>query len=143
MEAVDSAGSNLEIVANDSVTIQLDRNADDSTSVVRILNSGAVKVFKVDESGDVYADRVMVHSSDVNRKERLEPVDSRGLLNELASVPIWRWSFKGQETRHLGPTAQDFFKEFGLGHTDTGIATVDAGGVALAAIQGLYELVTS
>lgn len=33
--------------------------------------------------------------------------------------------------------AQDFKAAFGLGETDTGIATVDADGVALAAIQGL------
>ena len=39
--------------------------------------------------------------------------------------------------RHLGPTAQDFRAAFGLGHNDTTISSVDAPGVALAAIQGL------
>jgi trimeric autotransporter adhesin len=33
--------------------------------------------------------------------------------------------------------AQDFHAAFGLGETSTGISTVDAEGVALAAIQGL------
>ena len=37
--------------------------------------------------------------------------------------------------------AQDFHATFGLGSTDTGIATVDADGVALAAIQGLNSKV--
>jgi hypothetical protein len=42
--------------------------------------------------------------------------------------------------RHLGPTAQDFYEVFGLGDDDKYISTVDADGVALAAIQALYEL---
>jgi len=37
----------------------------------------------------------------------------------------------------MGPTAQDFYTAFGLGDGDTSIGTVDADGVALAAIQGL------
>jgi hypothetical protein len=37
--------------------------------------------------------------------------------------------------------AQDFAAAFGVGEDDTHIATIDAEGVALAAIQGLYEIV--
>jgi len=37
--------------------------------------------------------------------------------------------------------AQDFRAVFGLGEIPTGIATVDADGVALAAIQGLHRIV--
>ncbi|HMJ66231.1 MAG TPA: hypothetical protein VK615_12875, partial [Candidatus Binatia bacterium] len=36
-----------------------------------------------------------------------------------------------------GPMAQDFKAAFGVGESDTGITTIDADGVALAAIQGL------
>jgi beta-xylosidase len=43
--------------------------------------------------------------------------------------------------RHLGPVAQDFHAAFGLGSDDRHIATVDADGVALAAIQGLNRKV--
>jgi hypothetical protein len=40
--------------------------------------------------------------------------------------------------RHIGPMAQDFHAAFGLdGTDDKHIATVDADGAALAAIQGL------
>ena len=42
--------------------------------------------------------------------------------------------------RHVGPTAQDFREAFGLGLDAKSIGTIDADGVALAAIQGLYEL---
>jgi hypothetical protein len=39
--------------------------------------------------------------------------------------------------RHIGPMAQDFYSAFGL--DDKRITTIDEGGVALAAIQGLYR----
>jgi hypothetical protein len=42
--------------------------------------------------------------------------------------------------RHIGPVAQDFYAAFGLnGGDDKHISTVDEGGVALAAIQGLNQ----
>ncbi len=41
--------------------------------------------------------------------------------------------------RHVGPMAQDFYAAFGLGLDDKHITTIDEGGVALAAIQGLYR----
>jgi ABC-type phosphate/phosphonate transport system substrate-binding protein len=37
-------------------------------------------------------------------------------------------------------TAQDFRAAFGVGYDDKTIATVDADGVAMAAIQGLHQL---
>ena len=36
--------------------------------------------------------------------------------------------------------AQDFYAAFGVGKDDKHITTIDADGVALAAIQGLYQL---
>ncbi|HEY0781838.1 MAG TPA: hypothetical protein VGE98_05225, partial [Thermoanaerobaculia bacterium] len=41
--------------------------------------------------------------------------------------------------RHLGPMAEDFFAAFSLGRDEKGISLIDTGGVALAAIQGLYR----
>ncbi len=40
----------------------------------------------------------------------------------------------------MGPTAEDFQEAFGLSDGEH-ISTVDANGVALAAIQGLYQVV--
>ncbi len=58
-------------------------------------------------------------------------------------LPVTRWRYKGEadSVRHIGPMAQDFSAAFGLGESETHIGTVDADGVALAAIQGLHELV--
>ena len=61
----------------------------------------------------------------------------------MAELPLSEWSYlkEGAGIRHLGPVAQDFYHAFGLGADDKSIATVDADGVALAAIQGLYQLI--
>lgn len=82
-------------------------------------------------------------TSDRNLKEDFAPVDTGRLLQQLAQMPVTSWTMVGdvERTTHLGPTAQDFHAAFGLGNDDTTINSVDAQGVALAAIQGLYELV--
>jgi len=41
---------------------------------------------------------------------------------------------------HIGPAAQDVFAAFGMGRDDRHITTVDAVGIALAAIQALHSL---
>jgi autotransporter adhesin len=80
-----------------------------------------------------------VNSSDVNRKENFALVDGETVLNKLAALPIQSWNYRDEDstTRHVGPTAQDFRAAFGLGATETAIATVDADGVALTAVQAL------
>jgi hypothetical protein len=77
--------------------------------------------------------------SDVHAKENFRAVDGAALLDKVAALPIREWNYRTQEAsiRHLGPTAQDFKAAFGLGESETGITTVDADGVALAAIQAL------
>lgn len=79
--------------------------------------------------------------SDRSAKENLAPVDGRATLALLASIPIQSWNYKSQDNsiRHMGPMAQDFYAAFGLGEDDKHISTVDADGVALAAITGLYQ----
>jgi Chaperone of endosialidase len=77
--------------------------------------------------------------SDRNGKERIHAVDTGLVLEKLVSMPIatWQWKNEPGAIRHMGPMAQDFHSAFGLGDSDTQIVTVDADGVALAAIQGL------
>ena len=79
--------------------------------------------------------------SDRNVKEGFEAVDPRRVLAAVLTLPIERWSYKGETARHLGPMAQDFAAAFGLGADDRHIFPLDAGGVALTAIQGLHALV--
>ena len=84
---------------------------------------------------------VWTNASDRDLKEDFTPVEARAVLRRVASMPIQRWRYKGEApgVMHIGPVAQDFHAAFGLGDSDKGIGTVDADGVALAAIQGLYQ----
>jgi hypothetical protein len=80
--------------------------------------------------------------SDRNLKENFSEVNPREVLDKVAELPIARWNFKSDPgAPHLGPMAQDFHAAFGLGTDDKHIATVDADGVALAAIQALNQKV--
>jgi len=81
--------------------------------------------------------------SDRNLKANFAPVDGKDVLRKLANIPVDTWNYKSQDAaiRHIGPVAQDFYSAFGVGEDDTHITTIDADGVALAAIQGLYEIV--
>jgi trimeric autotransporter adhesin len=77
--------------------------------------------------------------SDRNAKENIAAVNPREILERVAALPLATWNYKSQDRsiRHIGPMAQDFRAAFQLGENDRAIATIDADGVALAAIQGL------
>ncbi len=82
--------------------------------------------------------------SDRRAKRDIRPVSGRSVLTELRDLPVSTWSYKSQDSSilHMGPIAQDFRKAFGLGESKRYIDSVDADGVALAAIKGLNEVVT-
>ncbi len=76
------------------------------------------------------------------RKENFAPVDGAQLLDRLGEIDITTWNYKSQppSIRHVGPMADDFNGLVaGLGGEGQGaINSLDADGVALAAIQALY-----
>jgi hypothetical protein len=81
--------------------------------------------------------------SDRDAKENFERVDTREVLEKLVATPVATWNYKaqGRAIRHIGVVAQDFYANFKVGGDEKRITTVDADGVAMAAIQGLYGLV--
>ena len=80
--------------------------------------------------------------SDRNHKENVAAVSTSEVLERLAAIPISTWNYKSEDRsiRHMGPMAQDLYAAFGLGDSEKAIATLDADGVALAAIQALYKI---
>jgi Chaperone of endosialidase len=80
-------------------------------------------------------------TSDRNLKEAIAAISPRDVLSKVAQMAVTTWQFKGNERRYMGPMAQDFRAAFGLGDDDKSISTTDASGVALAAIQGLNQMV--
>ncbi len=80
-------------------------------------------------------------TSDRNAKRDFAPISDQQILRRLAGLLIDTWSYKTDPTgtRHIGPTAQDFKAAFKVGNDPRSIGLLDEGGVALAAIQGLYR----
>lgn len=76
--------------------------------------------------------------SDVNLKNNFELIDEKNILEKVATLDIQKWTYKTREGEfHVGATAQDFYKAFGLGADDKHISTIDADGIALASIKAL------
>lgn len=84
---------------------------------------------------------VWATTSDRNLKTNFTAINTRDVLEKLVAMPVTTWNYKaeGSDILRMGPTAQDFYAAFGLGDSDKAIGTVDAQGVAFAAIQGLYD----
>ncbi len=92
------------------------------------------------QAGGLTVNGAVVLTSDRNAKADFAAVDAQEVLEKVAALPLQSWSYTNRPgVKHVGPMAQDFRAAFGLGEDDKHIATVDADGVALAAIQGLNQ----
>lgn len=84
---------------------------------------------------------VWTNTSDKNLKENFTAINGDEMLDRIAELEISQWNYKieGEDIRHIGPTGQDFYEAFELGLDDKSISSIDASGVALAAIKALYQ----
>jgi uncharacterized coiled-coil protein SlyX len=136
MERTDGASAKIAAKFNNvqigSITNHDLRFIRNDTQVGHFNSSGDLTI-----TGDYYP------TSDVNAKTDFVAVDTQEVLAAVAELPINTWSYKTDEfgSRHMGPTAQDFYAAFEVGKDDKHISTLDSAGVALAAIQGLNEIV--
>ena len=83
-------------------------------------------------------------ASDKTKKENYEVLDKQDVLNRLNKLNVERWNFISEEddVKQIGPYAQEFHKQFGLGgDNDKMISTYAVAGVSLVGIQALTELV--
>lgn len=96
------------------------------------------------ESSDEVRSQMPIYAPSFNTtsasaaKTDVEPVDPERALEGVRSLDVATWRFTDTDDgRHMGPMAEEFHEAFELGDSDESIATVDADGVAFAAIQGL------
>jgi hypothetical protein len=82
----------------------------------------------------------LIGLSDRNLKEDIQPVEAVDILQASADLPIFRWKYKGMPTPHIGPMAQDFQKNYGVGDGTT-INLIDVMGVLLASNKAIAEKV--
>ena len=69
-------------------------------------------------------------------KNRVGSVDVFDVLEGLKKLTIHKWKYKGEDTEHLGPYAEDFKEIFGVGDGKT-IYLIDVMGVALASLKAM------
>ena len=112
-------------------------------AVITIQPNDATKVIDTSTGAYLGVDGNWHDTSDRARKENLTAVDTLAILRTLAAVPVQAWNYKvnGPSVQHLGPMAQDLYAAFRLGGDDKTICALDANGIALASIQGLYKVV--
>ncbi len=79
------------------------------------------------------------NASDRNLKENFIDIDNNDILDRISVLPIQRWNYKREtaDIMHIGPVAQDFWEQFGLGGSNTSISTIDSSGIALVGVQAL------
>jgi hypothetical protein len=135
----DSAGTDLNSPGGDTFTVRASGGIWLGTNSSPAITAGHF----IDTStlGYLSTAGVWTDNSDRALKHDFRTLDRSSVLEKIARMPITSWSYKVEKpsVRHIGPTAQDFHKAFGLGLDNKHIGTIDEGGVALAAIQGLYR----
>jgi hypothetical protein len=73
-------------------------------------------------------------------KTNIDPVEPREALAGVESMEVATWEYESEDgagTTHIGPMAEEFHDAFDVGSSDEHINSINADGVALAAIQGL------
>ena len=124
----------------------------DSTDATLVLNNrgtgrliraftGGTQLLSLENNGNLSIAGTLTQGSDRDQKEEFEPVDTDDVLDRLAGLDIssWRYLRSDNGVRHIGPMAQDFHAAFGYGISETTISTIDAQGIAFAAIQALNQ----
>lgn len=119
---------------------QVEFDSDGKGYLSSAIGIGVDPTHHIDVAGGAYCDGTnWVNASDRNSKENFEKVDGEEILEKISDLEITKWNYKGDEdAQHIGPTAQDFKKTFGVGADDKSISTIDPSGIALAAIKELY-----
>jgi hypothetical protein len=74
-------------------------------------------------------------------KENFLLINGEDVLGRLRNIPVSTWNYisEGQQVRHMGPMAEDFYQAFKLGTGNTSIGVQDLAGVSLAGIKALDQ----
>ncbi len=101
---------------------------------------GIPAVNTVEVNGTLTVNGTFNNLSSREFKNIVPGVDSASVLEKIASLPLFTWSYKDSNgERHFGPVAEDFYAHFQLGTDEKHISPNDMAGVALGAIKGLHE----
>jgi hypothetical protein len=78
-------------------------------------------------------------ASSMTLKENFADVEGDDVLARMRRIPVNTWNYidEGRQSRHMGPFAEDFWREFGLGAEPLAIGHLDIDGVNFAGIKAL------
>ncbi|HEX8395442.1 MAG TPA: tail fiber domain-containing protein [Longimicrobium sp.] len=78
-------------------------------------------------------------ASSITLKENFLEVEGDDVLTRMRRIPVNTWNYidEGRQSRHMGPFAEDFWREFGLGSEPLAIGHLDIDGVNFAGIKAL------
>lgn len=112
-------------------------------NILKLIPTDATNLMVMSNGARLTTGGAWTNASDRNVKDNISPVDGDEILEKLAAMPVATWHYKTEadSVLHIGPMAQDFKAAFGLGDSDRSIATIDADGVNMAAIQAMYQQV--
>ena len=114
-----------------------------TTGTIRLMASSSGSDNPIEHSSGAHLTPggLWTNASDENLKENFQPVDGEEILEKIEQLPISQWNYKNEsdEVTHIGPTAQDFKKTFGVGENDKSISTIDPSGIALVAVKELRK----
>jgi len=109
---------------------------------------GTGELAELDSSGNLSIDgdltaNGMNYPSSRAWKDVVTEVDSRQILERLVALPVTVWSYKddAEGRRHIGTFSEDFHAAFDFLPDGLMLNTIDMHGVAMAAIQGLNQVV--
>lgn len=83
-------------------------------------------------------------ASSMTLKENFNKVDGEDVLTRMRRIPVNTWNYidEGRNSKHLGPFAEDFWREFRLGVEPLAIGHLDIDGVNFAGVKALDERTT-
>ena len=78
-------------------------------------------------------------ASSMTLKENFGDVDGEDVLARMRRIPVNTWNYidEGRQSRHMGPFAEDFWREFALGAEPLAIGHLDIDGVNFAGVKAL------
>ena len=135
--------NNIALGANAGSVLTTNNNNIDIGNTANVSDSGIIRIGTSQSAtylaGAVYANGTFVSSSDRNAKENSSGghTGSSGESGRHARQPLELHA--GCHQRSHRPDGPGFYSAFNVGPDDKPITTVDEGGVALAAIQGLNQ----
>jgi len=73
----------------------------------------------------------------------LRPAESEYILGKIETLPINRYSYNSEKesVEHIGPMADDFHNQFGVGADGRHISAQDQAGIALAGIKEMINII--